>query len=75
SILSGAHNTLFTKVMEILNERGLKDILVTGGGIIPDSDMQKLKQLGVGDLFGPGTPTEDIVNYIQTWVKENRWQT
>jgi methylmalonyl-CoA mutase C-terminal domain/subunit len=67
SVLSGAHMALFTRVMELLRERGVEDVLVTGGGIIPDSDMHALASQGVGRLFGPGTPTETIVDYIRTW--------
>lgn len=72
SILSGAHMTVFPKIMNIMKEKGLDDVLVTGGGIIPDSDMKDLNEIGVGKLFAPGTHTRDIVNYITGWVKENR---
>ena len=72
SILSGAHMTLFPKVMELLKEKGLQDVLLTGGGIIPEEDMEKLKKMGVGRLFGPGANTQDIVKYIQGWYLENR---
>lgn len=72
SILSGAHNTVFPKVAALMAEKGLKNVLLTGGGIIPDEDMQKLKQSGVGQLFAPGTPTSEIADYITTWVKEHR---
>lgn len=72
SSLSGAHMTIFPKIMEILKEKGLNDVLVTGGGIIPDSDMNALYDLGVGKLFPPGTNTEDIVKYITHWTEENR---
>jgi methylmalonyl-CoA mutase C-terminal domain/subunit len=68
SILSGAHMTLFPRVRRLLEEQGREDILVTGGGIIPTDDMAALEQMGVGKLFGPGTPTSDLVNYIRTWV-------
>jgi methylmalonyl-CoA mutase C-terminal domain/subunit len=67
SVLSGAHMALFSRMMELLKERGIDDVLVTGGGIIPDSDMTRLRELGVGKLFGPGTATGEIVEYIQTW--------
>ena len=69
SILSGAHDTLFRRVMDLLREQGLADeILVTGGGIIPDKDAAALREAGVGRLFGPGTPTNSIVDYIREWA-------
>jgi len=71
-ILSGAHMTLFPKTLELMRENGLDDVLLTGGGIIPEKDMEKLKEKGVGELFGPGTPTGDIVKYVRNWVTENR---
>ena len=72
SILSGAHMTIFTKVMEIIHENGLKNVLITGGGIIPDEDSKELSKKGVGQLFGPGTPVKESLEYIEGWVKENR---
>jgi methylmalonyl-CoA mutase, C-terminal domain len=72
SILSGAHMTVFPKIIDLLKEKGLDDILVTGGGIIPEDDMKKLQGLGVGKLFTPGTSTNDIVTYIKNWTKEHR---
>ncbi|MCH8329993.1 MAG: cobalamin B12-binding domain-containing protein [Bacteroidetes bacterium] len=72
SILSGAHMTVFPKLKELLMEKGLNDILLTGGGIIPDDDMKKLNELGIGKLFPPGTETKEIASYITDWVKENR---
>jgi len=72
SILSGAHNTVFPKIIALMNEKGMNDVLLTGGGIIPDDDMVKLNHLGVGKLFAPGTPTSEISEYITTWVKQNR---
>ena len=72
SILSGAHNTVFTKIMGLLKEKGMNDVLVTGGGIIPDADIQTLQDLGVGKLFAPGTPTTTIATYIQEWVATHR---
>ena len=72
SILSGAHNTVFPKVLTLMKEKGLNDVLLTGGGIIPDKDMKKLNELGVGKLFPPGTDTKVIVDYIKDWVKTNR---
>ncbi|MFY7652974.1 MAG: cobalamin B12-binding domain-containing protein [Chitinophagaceae bacterium] len=72
SILSGAHNTVFPKVIDLMKQNNMNDVLLTGGGIIPDEDMQQLQDLGVGKLFAPGTPTTQIANYIKEWVKENR---
>ena len=72
SILSGAHNTVFPKVMQLMKENGMDDVLLTGGGIIPADDMNALNKLGVGKLFPPGTPTTEIADYINTWVKQNR---
>ena len=72
SILSGAHNTVFTKIMGQLKEKGMNDVLVTGGGIIPEADIQTLQDLGVGKLFAPGTPTTTIATYIQEWVATHR---
>ena len=72
SILSGAHVTIFTKVMEIIHENGLKNVLITGGGIIPDEDSKEVSKKGVGQLFGPGTPVKESLEYIEGWVKENR---
>lgn len=72
SILSGAHMTVFPKIMDIMKQKGLENVLVTGGGIIPEGDMQKLKDIGVGELFAPGTTMEAITTYITNWVTENR---
>ena len=72
SILSGAHMTVFPKVAALMKEKGLDDVLLTGGGIIPEDDMKTLHQQGVGKLFAPGTPTSEIAAYIRTWVKEHR---
>lgn len=72
SILSGAHNTVFPKIMTLLKEKNINDILVTGGGIIPDNDMLSLSEIGVGKLFPPGTDTSQIVDYITSWVTTNR---
>jgi len=72
SILSGAHNTAFPKVIKLMKEKKLDDVLLTGGGIIPDKDMEELNKLGVGKLFPPGTDTGIIVKYIKEWVKEHR---
>jgi methylmalonyl-CoA mutase C-terminal domain/subunit len=72
SILSGAHMTVFPKVMELLKQKGMNDVLLTGGGIIPDEDIQALHLLGVGKLFHPGTNTHEIADYIKEWVSKNR---
>jgi methylmalonyl-CoA mutase C-terminal domain/subunit len=72
SILTGAHNTVFPKILSLMKEKGMNDVLVTGGGIIPADDMKALNELGVGKLFPPGTSTSDITDYIKTWVAENR---
>ena len=68
SILSGAHMTLFPRVKRLLEEMGRGDVLVTGGGIIPRDDMTALEAQGIGKLFGPGTPTSDLVSYIESWA-------
>jgi len=72
SILSGAHNTVFPKVLELMKAKGLTDVLLTGGGIIPDNDLDALMTSGVGKLFPPGTNTGDIAGYIQEWVAAHR---
>ncbi len=72
SILSGAHNTVFPKIIALMKEKEMDDVLLTGGGIIPEDDIKTLNDLGVGKLFAPGTTTTDIADYIETWVKENR---
>ena len=72
SILSGAHMTVFTKIINLMKERGVQNVLLTGGGIIPEDDMEALHKIGVGKLFAPGTSMNDIVAYIQTWTRENR---
>ena len=72
SILSGAHMTVFPKVAALMKQNEMTDVLLTGGGIIPESDMNELKEKGVGQLFPPGTPTSEIAAYIKTWVQENR---
>ena len=71
SILSGAHMTVFPKIMQLLNEKEM-DLLVTGGGIIPEDDMKELNAIGVGKLFSPGANTKDIADYIKEWVAEHR---
>jgi len=72
SILSGAHMTVFPKLLQLMQEKGMNDVLLTGGGIIPDDDMKQLNTQGVGRLFPPGTATSDIAGYITDWVKEHR---
>jgi len=72
SILSGAHMTVFPKVMAFMKEKGMNDVLVTGGGIIPEDDMKELHAMGVGKLFAPGAATADIAAYINEWVRVNR---
>jgi methylmalonyl-CoA mutase C-terminal domain/subunit len=72
SILSGAHMTVFPKVYQLMVEKGLKDVLLTGGGIIPEEDNKVLQDMGIGHLFAPGTNTTDIAVYIKKRVAENR---
>lgn len=72
SILSGAHNTVFPKIIETMKSKSLNDVLLIGGGIIPDDDMKSLNDQGVARLFPPGTSTSDIVDYINDWVSKNR---
>ncbi len=71
SILSGAHMTLFPRVRKLLDAAGRQDVLLTGGGIIPPEDMTALESQGTGKLFGPGTPTSDLIKYIQEWAAEH----
>ena len=71
SILSGAHMTLFPRVRELLDQMGRTEVLITGGGIIPREDIEALQARGIGRLFGPGTPTSDLVAYIQAWAAEH----
>jgi methylmalonyl-CoA mutase C-terminal domain/subunit len=71
SILSGAHMTLFPRVKALLVEQGREDVLVIGGGIIPEDDMQQLESQGIARLFGPGTSTQEIIDYLTAW-SENR---
>lgn len=72
SLLSGAHMTIFPKVLQLMKEKGLTDVLLFGGGIIPERDMDDLKKMGVGELFTPGASTLDIVAYIKSWAQEHR---
>jgi methylmalonyl-CoA mutase C-terminal domain/subunit len=71
SILSGAHMTLFPRVRRLLDEQGRSDILLTGGGIIPAADIEALGREGIGRLFGPGTPTSELIDYITSWAAEH----
>jgi methylmalonyl-CoA mutase C-terminal domain/subunit len=72
SILSGAHMTVFPKIIALMKEKEMDDVLLTGGGIIPEDDMKALNEMGVGKLFPPGTTTTEIAAYIKKWVKEHR---
>ncbi len=72
SLLSGAHMTIFPRVLQLMKEKGLNDVLLFGGGIIPQKDIQELKRMGVGELFTPGALTQDIVGYIRSWAREHR---
>ena len=72
SILSGAHMTVFPRIISLMKEKGMDDVLLTGGGIIPEDDRKVLNDLGVGELFPPGTTSETIVNYIQEYVRKHR---
>jgi methylmalonyl-CoA mutase, C-terminal domain len=68
SILSGAHMTVFPRMLELMKNKEMNDVLLTGGGIIPDDDLHRLRESGVGELFPPGTPTQTIATYIKEWV-------
>ncbi len=72
SVLSGAHMTIFPRVLELMKTKGMDDVLLTGGGIIPRADREELEKAGTGHLFGPGTSTEEIVHYIKGWFEEHR---
>jgi methylmalonyl-CoA mutase C-terminal domain/subunit len=72
SILSGAHMTIFPKILGLMQEKGLTDVLLFGGGIIPDKDKEELKRIGVGELFTPGASTQTIVEYIRRWSSQDR---
>ncbi|MDY3982435.1 MAG: cobalamin B12-binding domain-containing protein [Veillonellaceae bacterium] len=69
SLLSGAHNTLFPKIVDMLHEKGMNDVLVIGGGVIPDADIPGLEKAGIAAVFTPGTPTSDVVDFIKKNVK------
>jgi methylmalonyl-CoA mutase C-terminal domain/subunit len=72
SILSGAHMTLFPRVQKLIEQNGMEDVLITGGGIIPPEDVETLREMGIGRLFGPGTETGDAAAYIRGWFEEHR---
>ncbi len=72
SSLNNAHNTIFPKVLKLMNKKKLKDVLLIGGGIIPKKDIRNLYKLGVGKLFGPGTPVQETIDFIVEWVEKNR---
>lgn len=72
SVLSGAHMTIFPRVLELMKARGMDDVLLTGGGIIPRADREELEKAGTGHLFGPGTSTKEIVHYVEGWFEEHR---
>jgi methylmalonyl-CoA mutase, C-terminal domain len=72
SILSGAHMTVFSKVIQLMKEKKMDDVLITGGGIIPDNDMEELYKMGSGKLFNPGASSEEIVSYITGWIATHR---
>lgn len=71
SLLSGAHMTIFPKIRKLMDEKGMNDVLLTGGGIIPEEDINKLKEMGIGELFTPGASTTAIADYIKKWREEN----
>jgi methylmalonyl-CoA mutase C-terminal domain/subunit len=72
SILSSAHMTVFPKIIQLMKEKGMDDVLLTGGGIIPEDDMKELEKMGAGKLFAPGAVTSDIADYITEWVKKHK---
>ena len=72
SILSGAHMTVFPRVVDLMKQKELQNVLLTGGGVIPQEEIRELEVQGVGKLFGPGTPTTEPIEYIKQWVAENR---
>ena len=72
SSLNNAHNTIFSKILKLMKEKGLDDVLLVGGGIIPKKDMIDLESKGVGKLFGPGTPVQETIDFITNWVQINR---
>ncbi len=71
SLLSGAHNAIFPKVLSLMKEKGLDDVLLFGGGIIPEKDIEQLRGSGVGEIFTPGTSTLEIIDYVKQWIEEH----
>jgi len=72
SVLSGAHMTIFKKIKDLLDQENINNVLITGGGIIPEEDMKELQNYGIGQLFGPGTAINETIDYINRWVGKNR---
>ena len=72
SLLSGAHMTIFPKILNLMKEKGLNDVLLTGGGIMGDDDIKKLMDMGVGQLYGPGSSITDAIAYIKNWYLKNK---
>lgn len=72
SLLSGAHMTIFPKILNLMKEKGLNDVLLFGGGIMPEKDIEELKKMGVGELFTPGASTIEIVRYVRSWAEKHR---
>ena len=72
SSLNNAHNTIFSKILDLMKEKSMDDVLLVGGGIIPKKDMKDLESKGVGKLFGPGTPVQETIDFITNWVQINR---
>ena len=72
SSLNNAHNTIFKSVLDLMEDKGLNDVLLVGGGIIPKKDIESLEQQGVGKLFGPGTPVQTTIDFITNWIHSNR---
>ena len=72
SVLSGAHMTIFKKIKDLLDQENINNVLITGGGIIPEEDMKELQNYGIGQLFGPGTAINETIDYINRWVEKNR---
>ena len=72
SSLNNAHNTIFSKILELMKEKSMDDVLLVGGGIIPKKDIKDLESKGVGKLFGPGTPVQETIDFITNWVNTNR---
>jgi methylmalonyl-CoA mutase C-terminal domain/subunit len=71
SILSGAHMTIFPRILDLMKQKKINDVLLFGGGIIPEEDLKKLKEMGVGELFTPGTTTSEIINFLKDWVEKH----